>query len=79
MFPLSNLLATDQIRPGDLITSYYCPQSLKLMFVKEDWGLPVVAPVQGAAATGEGAILVSGAGASRSKTSAAGASAGLAR
>jgi ATP-dependent Clp protease ATP-binding subunit ClpA len=79
MFPLSNLLATDQIRPGDLITSYYCPQSLKLMFVKEDWGLPVVAPVQGAAATGEGAVLVSGAGASVSKTSAAGASAALAR
>jgi ATP-dependent Clp protease ATP-binding subunit ClpA len=79
MFPLSNLLATDQIRPGDLITSYYCPQILGLRFAREDWGLPVVSAVQGARATGEGVVCVSGGGASGSKTLAVGANARLAR
>jgi ATP-dependent Clp protease ATP-binding subunit ClpB len=79
MFPLSNLLATNQIGPGDLITSYYCSQTLRLMFVKEDWGLPVVGPVQGARATGGGVAFVSSVGASCAETSAVAAKARLGR
>jgi ATP-dependent Clp protease ATP-binding subunit ClpB len=38
VFPLSNLLATDQIAQGDLVTICHSPQTSKLMVTKKDWG-----------------------------------------
>jgi ATP-dependent Clp protease ATP-binding subunit ClpA len=77
VFPLSNLLATDQIGPGDLVTTYYSPQTSKLMFLKEDWGALVGARVQGTAAGSEARAIASGVGASGCKASAVGATAGI--
>jgi ATP-dependent Clp protease ATP-binding subunit ClpA len=38
VFPISNLLATRQIKLGDLITVDYCPDDSKLTFLKEEQG-----------------------------------------
>jgi len=38
VFPISNLLATGQIKLGDLITVDYVPQASKLTFLKEEKG-----------------------------------------
>ena len=38
MFPLSNLLATKQIRLGDLISVGVNPEDSKLTFVREEQG-----------------------------------------
>jgi ATP-dependent Clp protease ATP-binding subunit ClpA len=38
VFPISNLLATGQIKLGDLITVDYVPQASKLTFLKEERG-----------------------------------------
>ena len=40
MFPLSNLLATDQIQFGDLVMIDYDSETLKLIFLKENPGAP---------------------------------------
>src|SRR5712691_9557353 len=40
VFPLSNLLATDQIQFGDLVTIDYATETSKLIFLKENPGAP---------------------------------------
>ena len=40
VFPLSNLLATDQIQFGDLVTIDYDSETSKLIFLKENPGAP---------------------------------------
>ena len=77
VIPLSNLLATDQIGRGALVTTYYSPQTSKLMFLKEDWGA-LVARVQGTTGAREALALVSGVGARGCKASAVGATARIA-
>ena len=77
VIPLSNLLATEQIGRGALVTTYYSPQTSKLMFLKEDWGA-LVARVQGTTGAREALALVSGVGASGCKASAVGATARIA-
>jgi ATP-dependent Clp protease ATP-binding subunit ClpB len=44
--PLSNLIATDQIRGGDLIRVDFDPQQLKMTFFKEAEDMPAYAMVQ---------------------------------
>jgi ATP-dependent Clp protease ATP-binding subunit ClpA len=44
VFPISNLLATGQIKLGDLITVDYVPQASKLTFLKEEKGALVKGP-----------------------------------
>jgi ATP-dependent Clp protease ATP-binding subunit ClpA len=76
VFPLSNLLATNQIRHGDLVTTHYCPETFKLRFVNEDWGALVGAPVPGTTRASEALAVASRARAS--KASAVGADARIA-
>ena len=38
VFPFANLIATEQVQLGDVITVDYCPTSSKLIFSKEDQG-----------------------------------------
>jgi ATP-dependent Clp protease ATP-binding subunit ClpB len=78
VFPLSNLLATDQIQLGDLVTIDYNHQTSKLMFAKQNPGVLVGVPTV-AAAVAEPALAVgSGAGASGARTWVAGATERLA-
>jgi len=44
VFPISNLLATEQIKLGDLITVDHLPQTSKLTFLKEERGALVKGP-----------------------------------
>ena len=74
--PLANLLATNQIEFGDLVTIDYNSQTSKLMFAKENPGALVGVP-NVATAAGEPALAFA-AGASGSKTWAVGATERLA-
>ncbi len=38
VFPFANLIATEQVQLGDVVTVDYCPTSSKLIFSKEDQG-----------------------------------------
>jgi ATP-dependent Clp protease ATP-binding subunit ClpA len=78
VFPLSNLLATDQIQLGDLVTIDYNDQTSKLMFVKENPGVLVGLPQVAAAAAEPAFAVASGAGANGTRTWVAGATERLA-
>jgi ATP-dependent Clp protease ATP-binding subunit ClpA len=65
VFPISNLLATDQIQLGDLITVDFDPAMNKLIFVKEDQGALVHAEEPAIEETAIVPVSVRAAGASR--------------
>jgi ATP-dependent Clp protease ATP-binding subunit ClpA len=56
VFPISNLLATHQIKLGDLITVDRSPDGSKLAFIKEEQGALVKSPNDAPAETFEAAI-----------------------
>jgi len=56
VFPISNLLATHQIKLGDLITVDRSPDNSKLTFIKEEHGALVKSPNDAPAETFEAAI-----------------------
>jgi ATP-dependent Clp protease ATP-binding subunit ClpB len=60
VFPLSNLLATDQIEFGDLVTIDYNSENSKLVFAKETPGPMLGAASKSASATLPGLALVFG-------------------